>query len=239
MIITVTLNAAIDKSLSVPNFRLGRRHRTVEQRTMAGGKGVNIARTLKTLIDAKRIPPAVRTLRFIWPSEMTGLNAPRPIDHTILPVAAPSAPVEWRLIFLVSVPVAMKLSRGTEAKAVEIEQVTRRVLSPTILASGSLTYQSEIKLVSEIIGRVKVINVKEGDQVSQGEVLLQLKDWASHLHDLGEHPVKHGVTLHFYNLCTTELGNPALPSRFQAERRVSAKRRRRGPPSSPAWSASG
>ena len=49
MIITVTLNAAIDKSLSVPSFQLGRRHRTVEQRTMAGGKGVNIARTLKTL----------------------------------------------------------------------------------------------------------------------------------------------------------------------------------------------
>jgi 1-phosphofructokinase/tagatose 6-phosphate kinase len=49
VIITVTLNAAIDKSLSVPNFRLGRRHRTVEQRTMAGGKGVNVARALKTL----------------------------------------------------------------------------------------------------------------------------------------------------------------------------------------------
>jgi 1-phosphofructokinase family hexose kinase len=49
MIITVTLNAAIDKSLAVPNFRLGRRHRTVDQRTMAGGKGVNIARTLKAL----------------------------------------------------------------------------------------------------------------------------------------------------------------------------------------------
>ena len=49
MIITVTLNAAIDKSLSVPSFRLGRRHRTVERRALAGGKGVNIARTLKTL----------------------------------------------------------------------------------------------------------------------------------------------------------------------------------------------
>src|SRR5204863_4073449 len=49
MIITVTLNAAIDRTLSGPNFRLGRRHRTVEQRTMAGGKGVNIARTLKSL----------------------------------------------------------------------------------------------------------------------------------------------------------------------------------------------
>src|SRR5204862_5553633 len=49
LIITVTLNAAIDRTLAVPNFRLGRRHRTVEQRTMAGGKGVNVARTLKTL----------------------------------------------------------------------------------------------------------------------------------------------------------------------------------------------
>jgi 1-phosphofructokinase/tagatose 6-phosphate kinase len=49
MIITVTLNAAIDKTLAVPNFRLGRRHRTVQQTTMPGGKGVNVARALKTL----------------------------------------------------------------------------------------------------------------------------------------------------------------------------------------------
>ena len=49
MIITVTLNAAIDKTMAVPNFRLGRRHRAVEQTSMAGGKGVNVARTLKTL----------------------------------------------------------------------------------------------------------------------------------------------------------------------------------------------
>jgi 1-phosphofructokinase/tagatose 6-phosphate kinase len=49
MIITVTLNAAIDKTLAVPNFRLGRRHRAVEQTAMAGGKGVNVARALKRL----------------------------------------------------------------------------------------------------------------------------------------------------------------------------------------------
>jgi 1-phosphofructokinase family hexose kinase len=49
VIITVTLNAAIDKTLEVPNFRLGRRHRSVEQTTMAGGKGVNVARALKRL----------------------------------------------------------------------------------------------------------------------------------------------------------------------------------------------
>ncbi len=49
MIITVTLNAAIDKTLAVPSFRLGRRHRAVEQASMPGGKGVNVARALKSL----------------------------------------------------------------------------------------------------------------------------------------------------------------------------------------------
>ena len=49
MILTVTLNAAIDRTLAVPNFRLGRRHRAVEQTAIAGGKGVNVARALKAL----------------------------------------------------------------------------------------------------------------------------------------------------------------------------------------------
>jgi 1-phosphofructokinase family hexose kinase len=49
MIITVTLNAAVDRTLAVPNFRLGRRHRATEQTAMAGGKGVNVARALKAL----------------------------------------------------------------------------------------------------------------------------------------------------------------------------------------------
>jgi 1-phosphofructokinase/tagatose 6-phosphate kinase len=49
MIITVTLNAALDKTLEVPNFKPGRRHRTVDQTTMPGGKGVNVARAIKSL----------------------------------------------------------------------------------------------------------------------------------------------------------------------------------------------
>src|ERR1700745_2472412 len=49
MIITVTLNAALDKTLEVPNFRVGRRHRSVEQTTMPGGKGGNIAPALNGL----------------------------------------------------------------------------------------------------------------------------------------------------------------------------------------------
>jgi len=49
MILTVTLNAAIDRTVAVPNFRLGHRHRAVESRTVAGGKGINVARALRLL----------------------------------------------------------------------------------------------------------------------------------------------------------------------------------------------
>lgn len=49
MIITVTLNAAIDNTLAVPHFRLGKRHRAVDKHAAAGGKGINVARALKCL----------------------------------------------------------------------------------------------------------------------------------------------------------------------------------------------
>ena len=49
MIVTVTLNAAIDRTLTVPNFQLGQRHRASQGLTLAGGKGINVARALKAL----------------------------------------------------------------------------------------------------------------------------------------------------------------------------------------------
>ena len=49
MIITVTMNAAIDRTLTVPNFRGGQRHRASQGLSLAGGKGINVARTLKRL----------------------------------------------------------------------------------------------------------------------------------------------------------------------------------------------
>jgi 1-phosphofructokinase/tagatose 6-phosphate kinase len=49
VIVTVTLNAAIDRTLTVPNVQLGHRHRASASFTSAGGKGVNVARALKAL----------------------------------------------------------------------------------------------------------------------------------------------------------------------------------------------
>ena len=49
MIVTVTLNAALDRTLTVPNFLQGHRHRASQGLTLAGGKGINVARALKRL----------------------------------------------------------------------------------------------------------------------------------------------------------------------------------------------
>jgi tagatose 6-phosphate kinase len=49
MIVTVTLNAALDRSLTVPSFQQGHRHRASGVVALAGGKGINVARALKRL----------------------------------------------------------------------------------------------------------------------------------------------------------------------------------------------
>jgi 1-phosphofructokinase/tagatose 6-phosphate kinase len=49
LIVTVTLNAAMDRTLLVPSFQLGHRHRASLAFGSAGGKGVNVARALRRL----------------------------------------------------------------------------------------------------------------------------------------------------------------------------------------------
>jgi 1-phosphofructokinase family hexose kinase len=49
VIVTVTMNAALDRSLTVPIFQIGHRHRASEVLVLAGGKGINVARALKRL----------------------------------------------------------------------------------------------------------------------------------------------------------------------------------------------
>src|SRR4029079_7000853 len=49
MFLTVTLNAAIDKTLRVANLQIGRRHRCAPGDLQAGGKGINVARALREL----------------------------------------------------------------------------------------------------------------------------------------------------------------------------------------------
>jgi HlyD family secretion protein len=75
---------------------------------------------------------------------------------------------------LIVVPVALKLSRDDVHKAVDVEPVGLRALTPTVLASGSLTYESQVTLAPEVTGRVTEILVEEGDQVKRDQLLMRL-----------------------------------------------------------------
>jgi TolB-like protein/class 3 adenylate cyclase len=50
------------------------------------------------------------------------------------------------------------------------------------------------------------------------EDLEEYPHWQPHLHELGECEVKHGVRVSVVNLCTEELGNPAVPEKLKAAR---------------------
>jgi len=49
MILTVTLNPALDRTMIVPNFQAGFRHRATDTVILPGGKGINVARAAKIL----------------------------------------------------------------------------------------------------------------------------------------------------------------------------------------------
>jgi HlyD family secretion protein len=75
---------------------------------------------------------------------------------------------------LIVVPVVLKLTRSDTGKAVTVENATLRALTPTVLASGALTYESQVTLAPEVTGRVKEILVEEGDQVVRDQLLMRL-----------------------------------------------------------------
>jgi HlyD family secretion protein len=78
------------------------------------------------------------------------------------------------IALLVVVPIGLKLLRSDDAKKIDAERISQRSLTPSILASGTLIYESQITLASEVVGRVKEVLVKEGDLVKEGQLLLRL-----------------------------------------------------------------
>ena len=66
MILTVTANAAVDKTLTVPNLQLGHRHRAQQGIVIPGGKGVNVARALTAAQLDAAARAALDPNKFVW-----------------------------------------------------------------------------------------------------------------------------------------------------------------------------
>ena len=83
------------------------------------------------------------------------------------------------IIGIIVVIVAIPLIRnrtGGELPAVEIEQLATRAIRTSILASGKLSHDDEVLLSTEVIGRVVGLFVEEADEVTEGQLLLQIDD---------------------------------------------------------------
>ena len=75
---------------------------------------------------------------------------------------------------LVAVPFISKLTRGTDAKQVEVQKVELKLIKSSILASGTLAYREQVQLRSEVIGQVTELHVEEADRVKKGDPVITL-----------------------------------------------------------------
>ena len=78
------------------------------------------------------------------------------------------------VVAVIAVPLLIKATRGESSKEVDIAVAAAQDIRPTILASGVLAYLEEVKLTSELVAKVRSIEVEEGDRVQKGELLLTL-----------------------------------------------------------------
>jgi HlyD family secretion protein len=80
------------------------------------------------------------------------------------------------VVLVVAVPLIQARFRGTASVEVQVEKLEPRVIQSSVLASGKLVHEEEVKLSTEEIGRVTAIYVDEGQEVTKGELVLQIDD---------------------------------------------------------------
>ncbi len=80
------------------------------------------------------------------------------------------------LIVVVGVPIAKKQFGTESTKEVIVETVTEQTINASILASGQLKHENQVKLTSEVIGKVSKLYVEEGQTVNKGQLVLEIDD---------------------------------------------------------------
>lgn len=78
------------------------------------------------------------------------------------------------VVAVIALPVIVGKSKGESGLEVDISDVGAQEIRPTILASGVLAYRTEVNLTSELVAKVRSIEVEEGDIVQAGQLLMRL-----------------------------------------------------------------
>jgi len=80
------------------------------------------------------------------------------------------------VIAVIAIPVSKRYFSSDSIKEVTVQTVSQHKIKASILASGQLKHEQEVKLSAEVIGKVTRLFVKEGDEVKQGQIVLQIDD---------------------------------------------------------------
>jgi len=78
------------------------------------------------------------------------------------------------VLAVIALPIVIGKSKGEKGLEVEIAKAGLHEIRPTILASGVLAYRTEVNLTSELVAKVRSIEVEEGDIVEAGQLLMRL-----------------------------------------------------------------
>ena len=82
------------------------------------------------------------------------------------------------IVAAISAVVIVRRNAANDAQAVNVETLEVRDVRSSILATGKLSHEQEVKLSTEVIGRVSALYVKEGDAVTVGQLVAQIDDEA-------------------------------------------------------------
>jgi HlyD family secretion protein len=78
------------------------------------------------------------------------------------------------VIAIVTVSAIATMNRGGSGVSVRTEAVTARDLVATVTANGWIRPHRRVDVQSDVMGRITELNVKEGQRVTRGQVLLRI-----------------------------------------------------------------
>ena len=77
---------------------------------------------------------------------------------------------------IIGIPLAQKYFKSDQIIKVIIEPAAEHMIKASVLASGQLKHEHEVKLSAEVIGKVSRLSVIEGDSVTKNQLVLEIDD---------------------------------------------------------------